>query len=271
MNTLLSMLLSVVWGKPSSYNNTSNLPAPSPSGGESDLDSASHARPTLSASRPAKHDQKKAITTLILDLGDVLFHYAVREIVALPPATFKTVITTPGWREFECGRVTEDEALRSITEQLSLDVNIIREALSQCRRLLHVDKDLYDRLKALKEARNGTLKVYAMTNISRDDFARLKNILPNWDLFDAEFTSFEAGMIKPDLGFYKYVLNAIDLDDPGTAVFVDDKLVNVDAARSLGIHGIVFQSRQTLLSQLRGHLQLPENTACTQDREDASR
>jgi hypothetical protein len=110
--------------------------------------------------------------TLILDLGDVLFHYAVREITALSPAMFKAVITTPGWRDFECGRVKEDEALESITKELSLDLGTIREALSQCRQLLRVDHDFYNQLRVLKAEMNGRLKVYAMTNISRDDFAR---------------------------------------------------------------------------------------------------
>jgi FMN phosphatase YigB (HAD superfamily) len=101
---------------------------------------------------------------------------------------------------------------------------------------------------------NGNLKVYAMTNILRDDFASLKIILPNWDLFDAEFTSFEAGMIKPDLQCYQHVLDNIKGADTASTLFVDDKLVNVDAARSFGIHGIVFESPTVLMDQLRSQL-----------------
>jgi FMN phosphatase YigB (HAD superfamily) len=212
---------------------------------------------TTSTPLDAAHSEEGFQTTtriLILDLGDVLFHYAVREITALSPSMFKAVITTPGWRDFECGRVTEDEALASITKELSLDLDTIRQALSQCRQLLHVDHDLYEQLRALKAEMNGSLKVYAMTNISRDDFARLKIILPSWDLFDAEFTSFEAGMIKPDLGYYQYVLETIGLSETRSAIFVDDKVVNVDAAKSLGIHGIVFESPRALIDQLQSQL-----------------
>jgi HAD superfamily hydrolase (TIGR01509 family) len=195
--------------------------------------------------------------TLILDLGDVLFHYAVNKIEALSPSNFKAVITTRGWEDFECGRVNEDEALASIIKELPLDIDTIREALSQCRQLLHVDHDLYDQLKALKAEMMGNLRVYAMTNISRDDFGRLKNILPSWDLFDAEFTSFEAGMIKPDPRYYKYVLDRIELVDPTAAIFVDDKLVNVNAARVYGIHGIVFESPTALMTELRARFLVP--------------
>lgn len=38
--------------------------------------------------------------------------------------------------------------------------------------------------------------------------------------------------------------------DPRSAVFVDDKLVNVDAARSLGIHGIVWDTSENVKRSL---------------------
>ncbi|KAF2680419.1 HAD-like protein [Lentithecium fluviatile CBS 122367] len=192
--------------------------------------------------------------TLILDLGDVLFHWSARDLTALSPSTFHAVILTPAWGELECGRLTEDEALELIGQELSISPDTIREAFSQCRRTLRVDQETIAALKALKEEMNGNLKVYAMTNIARDDFARLKAVLPEWDLFDGEFTSFEAGMIKPELGYYKHVMDNIKLEDPTSAIFVDDKVANVNAARSFGMHGIVFESPAALLRQLRNQL-----------------
>ncbi|KAF2026794.1 HAD-like protein [Setomelanomma holmii] len=193
--------------------------------------------------------------TLILDLGDVLFHYSITRITALPPGAFKAVIKSTAWGDLECGRVAEDIAVARISKELSLDIISIREALTQCRRLLHVDHDLFRELVALKKEMHGKLKVYAMTNISKDDFARLKLLLPTWnELFDADFTSFKAGRIKPDLEYYQYVLDSIGPKCPSLAVFVDDKNVNVDAARSFGIHGIVFESPEALMHQLRSRL-----------------
>jgi hypothetical protein len=120
--------------------------------------------------------------------------------------------------------------------------------------MLRVDLEFYEELRSLKAEMKGTLKVYAMTNVDKDDFALLKAILPSWDLFDAEFASFEAGMIKPELGFYKHVLGTTNTSDPTSAIFVDDKLINVNAARSFGIHGIVFESSEATMRQLRNQL-----------------
>jgi FMN phosphatase YigB (HAD superfamily) len=190
-----------------------------------------------------------------------LFHYSARNLTALSPSTFHAVILTPAWNEYECGRLTEDQVLDAVGKELSLEPDTIREALLQCRETLHVDHELYAQLKALKAEMNGNLKVYAMTNISGVDFGRLKAILPSWDLFDAEFTSFEAGMIKPELGYYRHVLDNIDLTEPSSAIFVDDKVANVNAARSFGIHGIVFKSAAELMRQLRNQLYDPVSRA----------
>jgi FMN phosphatase YigB (HAD superfamily) len=209
--------------------------------------------PKKSVSVPKK-DVLNGDRVLILDLGDVLFHWSARDLTVLPPQTFRSVILTPTWGALESGLITEDEALATIGAELSLDPDTIRLAFTQCRQTLRVDHDTIAALKALKAEMNDRLKVYAMTNIAKDDFARLKAVLPDWDLFDAEFTSFEAGMIKPELGYYKYVLDRIPLKDPTTAIFVDDKVTNVNAARSFGIHGIVFQNPTDLLRQLRAQL-----------------
>lgn len=194
--------------------------------------------------------QRKRV--LILDLGDVLFHYSIHSITALPAPTFKSIIRSPAWGALECSLITEDVAVQRISETLSLDIDTIYEALAQCRKLLRVDDDLFSDLIALKQEVNGNLRVYAMTNISKGDFARLKVLAPRWnELFNQDFTSFEVGKIKPDLGYYQLVIESIGLADPNEAVFVDDKKVNVDAARSFGIHGMVFESPETLMRGLR--------------------
>jgi len=208
-------------------------------------------QPTITTSLSSPQTKSR---TLILDLGDVLFHYAVREITAVLPSTFKAMIKSPAWAALECGLVTEDIAVQRMSTSLSLPMTTIRTALSQCRSLLYVDHDLFARLVALKKE-HGLLNVVAMTNISKDDFARLKALCPQWDeLFDGEFTSFGAGRIKPDLGYYQHVIDSVGLVDPSEAVFVDDKLVNVDAAWTFGIRGIVFESPDGLVEQLRGQL-----------------
>lgn len=54
------------------------------------------------------------------------------------------------------------------------------------------------------------------------------------DCFDAVFPSFQTHVNKPDARAYQNVLDAAGID-PSETIFFDDSLVNVEAARSLGI------------------------------------
>jgi hypothetical protein len=76
--------------------------------------------------------------TLILDLGDVLFHWGTHTLTALSAPTFHAVVLTPAWGELERGKLSEDEALRIIGEELSLEPDKIREAICQCKQTLSV-------------------------------------------------------------------------------------------------------------------------------------
>lgn len=55
------------------------------------------------------------------------------------------------------------------------------------------------------------------------------------DYFDAIFTSYELGVVKPDPSFFERVLEATG-SQPHETVFVDDGPHNVAAAEALGIH-----------------------------------
>jgi 2-haloacid dehalogenase len=61
----------------------------------------------------------------------------------------------------------------------------------------------------------------------------------------------EVGMIKPDPRIYRLLLDRCGID-PRRAVFIDDVAANVEAARRLGLHGIVFAGPDALRRELAG-------------------
>lgn len=199
---------------------------------------------------------------LVLDLGDVLFHYDTTGLDKFSTGTLRAVITSPEWEALERGEVGEQQALHCLSSKADIAVcpSVLRAGLDQCRGTLHVDSELLQSLTAIKNKMNnvgGGLKVYAMTNVSKQDFALMQDVLTkqgfNWDLFDGVFTSFEAGMRKPEARFFEHVVDRIGFL-PKDMVFVDDKVENVNAALALGMHGIVFKNRAELTCQLHQFL-----------------
>ncbi len=87
---------------------------------------------------------------------------------------------------------------------------------------------------------------------------RLSGWLADWqilDLFDVVVCSGDEGMVKPDLAIFELTLTRLGVA-PGEAIFVDDTMGHVKAARSLGIHGIHFSTANALASELERLLAL---------------
>ena len=79
--------------------------------------------------------------------------------------------------------------------------------------------------------------------------------------FDVRVWSYQLGVAKPDPAIYRYVLERLGTQ-PHETLFLDDKLVNIQAAAAMGMKGLVFSSveqlRRDLLAQgFDGQLPLP--------------
>ena len=186
---------------------------------------------------------------IIFDLGDVLFTWSAETTTSLPAKTLKSIMSSAIWNEYEAGCIDQDSCYHQLAQHFSIAASEIVEAFSQARDSLQPNNDMISFIRELKEASQGAVKVYAMSNISKEDYAVLFTKMTYWSVFDRVFTSGHAGMRKPDLSFYHYVLEETKLA-PEEAVFVDDKLENVLAARSLGIESIVFDHNSAVTRAL---------------------
>lgn len=72
----------------------------------------------------------------------------------------------------------------------------------------------------------------------------------DYDLFDKVYASHQIGYAKPDLDFYRWILKEEGCDDFGQVLFIDDALVNVEAAKELGLYAIHFTNPEDLRAQL---------------------
>jgi putative hydrolase of the HAD superfamily len=83
------------------------------------------------------------------------------------------------------------------------------------------------------------------TGLLSNAFSNLRSYIADvWqfaDAFDEMIISAEVGMVKPDAHIYHLALECLRVE-PESTVFVDDFLHNVEAARSLGMHGVRFQN-----------------------------
>jgi putative hydrolase of the HAD superfamily len=100
-----------------------------------------------------------------------------------------------------------------------------------------------------------------LSNMSDNVLARIEREFAWIDRFDVLVWSFQLHMAKPDPAIYWHTLKELGTE-PGETLFLDDRLVNVEAARALGMKAIHFSTvehlRRDLAAEgLDGTLPLP--------------
>ena len=88
-----------------------------------------------------------------------------------------------------------------------------------------------------------------LSNTNDIHFRFIRKHYPVLRHFDDFVLSYEVGVMKPDAGIYAEALRRAGVP-PSECFFVDDKQVNVDAARKAGIDAVRFEGRERLESQL---------------------
>ncbi|MBU2951962.1 HAD family phosphatase [Tamlana agarivorans] len=108
-------------------------------------------------------------------------------------------------------------------------------------------KGTVDILKKLIDSK--TYKVVALTNWSAETFPIAQEKFEFLQWFDAILVSGEENTRKPFKDIYELTLNRFNIKAEN-AVFIDDNLRNIEAAKKIGIHGIHFTSSEKLVKQL---------------------
>ncbi|TFK92720.1 HAD-like protein [Polyporus arcularius HHB13444] len=190
-------------------------------------------------------------TTLILDLGDVLFRWSPKTNTPIPPRQLKEILSSVTWFEYERGRISQAECYERVAAEFKLDVEVISEAFKQARESLRPNEEFIALIRELRQQSHGQLTVLALSNISLPDYEYIMSLSSDWStIFDRVIPSALVGERKPHLACFRKVISEANLE-PQLTVFVDDKTDNVASARSLGMHGIIFDDQANVFRQLR--------------------
>ncbi|KAI1173383.1 HAD-like protein [Nemania sp. FL0916] len=173
---------------------------------------------------------------VIFDLGDVLFTWSAETSTNIPARQLRAILNTRTWYSYERGEITRATCYERVAEQFFIPAGEVAKAFTGAHESLRPNQEIVSLLRGLKK--NRSIRIYAMSNIGKEDFEELATLM-DWSLFDQVFTSGAAGMRKPELGFYRYVLDQTGLE-ANQLIFIDDKAENVTAAEDSGIRGLIF-------------------------------
>jgi putative hydrolase of the HAD superfamily len=154
-----------------------------------------------------------------------------------------------GWEEVLVGRKSLDDYWLEIGPRLGLDTP---EEIQAFRQRYFADEAINEGVLALMRKLQSQYKLAVLSNSP----PRLTKWLDDWgilDLFDAVVCSGDEGVAKPDAAIFEVTLARLGVA-PEEAVFIDDSLGHVEAARALGLHAIHFVTAEALAREMESVL-----------------
>ena len=193
----------------------------------------------------------------LFDLGGVFFDWD-------PKYFFKSVFEDQNEMNYFLTNICNDEwnikqdAGRSIEkaeEQLTSKFpnysNKIRLYYSNHRKMI---KGTYlESINALESLKKRNIKSYVLSNWSAETFIGMKEEYPFLKLFEDIIISGEVKMIKPDSKIYQLAIDKFNLN-PNKTVFIDDKLININAAAKIGFKTIHLTNPDIIRNEIESFL-----------------
>ena len=194
------------------------------------------------------------ITTIIFDLGNVLIDWNPKYVFDKlfddeeRKQFFFENICTMEWNEMQDAGRPIKEATEELVAKHPDWKEYIEAYYGQWRNMLggpiHDTVEIFRHLK-----QSGKYKLYALTNWSAELFPYALATYDFLHWFDGRVVSGEEKMRKPDPEFYHVLLKRFNVT-PEHALFIDDNLRNVKAAKEIGINSIHFTSPHQLKDEL---------------------
>jgi putative hydrolase of the HAD superfamily len=208
-----------------------------------------------------------SLKAIIFDYGDVL---------CLPPTTEDIDgsarilgIGADSFRElwvrnrdlYDRGDLSPETYWRKFAEDAGTNLDV-----AELHELSERDVAMWSRLNPnmlawLMSLTSTSIKTAVLSNMHIDMVRHARRAFQWLDLVNCTTLSAEVRLIKPDPAIYEHCLRCLGVA-PADCLFIDDREVNIAAARAMGIRVIQFQSMVQLRSELEqvGFPTLPPET-----------
>lgn len=195
----------------------------------------------------------RKITTVVFDVGKVLFEWDLRHLFAKliddPDELewFVTNVVTPEWHfQHDAGRPLADMTAELVALHPAYAPHIEAYRTRFNETIPHAVEGSLDIVHELAER---GVPLFAITNFGAEFWEMFRPTQPIFDLFDDIIVSGTEKLAKPDPAIYALALRRFGLR-PGEAIFIDDNLANVEAARVNGFAAHHFSGADALRAEL---------------------
>ena len=189
---------------------------------------------------------------VVFDLGGVLIHWdprlLYRKLLPSEDAVerFITTVCPSEWNERLDAGLSLDEGIAERIELFPHHEPLIR---LYAERFGEMMLPMHRSIALLHELAERRVPLFALSNWAAETFERTHARFPFLSAFDGLVISGRIGLAKPDPRIFQHLLEAHGLS-AGETLFVDDRASNVEAARAVGMGGLLFEGPALLRAAL---------------------
>jgi epoxide hydrolase-like predicted phosphatase len=188
---------------------------------------------------------------IVFDLGGVLLTWDASLLASrvFPKADSATIhqlaqfTKLPVWRELDRGNISLQQAISAHCK----GNNMLEEYLRNMPHFIYQLVKGIDIMNRVQQA--GKFKTFVLSNYNKEYLHVVKERFDWFEGFDGMVFSCDVGAVKPEKKIYQELIDRYDLD-PEKTVFIDDKEENIEAAKKLGIHGILCDDHDHVVKEL---------------------
>ncbi|WP_234117452.1 HAD family hydrolase [Clostridium hydrogenum] len=193
------------------------------------------------------------IKNVIFDIGNVLLKFTPVEFLKskfddeeLVDSLYKNIFLSKEWIELDRGTITDEEAIDIYCSRDPKHEKQIKEVMETwCEMHIPVE-GTSEFLRKLKEK---GYKIYLLSNYHLKAFELISSKYDFIKNVDGEIISYRVKLIKPDAAIYKSLIDKYNLKVE-ESVFIDDTPQNIEAAKKIGLHGVVFNGAKNMEKEL---------------------
>ena len=194
------------------------------------------------------------ITAIIFDFGNVFVKWDARALYKRffpsPEAvdSFLQEIHFAEWNAHQDAGRSFKEGVKELTSRFPQHAELIQAYDTYWDE--SITQTLDGTIEIAHKLKDAGWNLYLLSNFSVEKFALMQERHDFLKLFDDTIISGEYKLIKPDPAIYHLTLKRIKRE-AHECLFIDDSPANIETARRLGFHTILFQSPDQLKKDLQ--------------------
>ena len=189
------------------------------------------------------------IDAVVFDVGNVLLGFHAKELLArlvperpdLHDELTIRIFKSPYWCMRDRGSATVEEVIAAMAKTAPELEPYIRRVMLKWIDLPAIPEGV----EALKACKAHGVKLYALTNYADKEFAYACEKHEFFSLFDDFLVSSRERLVKPGHEIYELLTERFQLD-PERSLFIDDSLMNIEAALESGLQALHYNRDEKL-------------------------